>query len=219
MSVQDSANPFIIQRCKISHAKYQDYVLPVYAWLKHNIYPDKRILNSMLKALIEACGRSTKVLVVRFDLHVREYSENNSVISQFSQKYSLLLEKEYPKAWCKLIWAREHGRSPRQHYHCVLLINGQKVHHPKKLMDKTKMLWTSTTGGLLSLPTNCYYLWKRGDMAMFGRIVYRLSYLAKNITKKRINPQVKRFGCQTITKYLKVIPTQSLHQLLNSEAH
>jgi len=56
-----------------------------------------------------------------------------------------------------------------------------------------------------------------GDIEMFGPIVYQLSYLAKNITKKRINPQVKRCGCQKITMSLKAVPTPSLHQLLNSE--
>ena len=215
MSVQNSAETFIISRSKISHTIYQCYVLPVYAWLIQNIYPEQRILNSMLNTLVEACSRSSKVLVVRFDLHIREYSGQNSVISQFSQKYSVFLKKEYPEVWCDLIWTREHGRSHSQHYHCVLLINGQKVHHPKTLRDQAKSLWATTTSGTFSLPINCFYLWKRGDMEMFSQIVYRLSYLAKNITKKRTNPQVKFFGCKRITKHLKAVPTQPLHQLLN----
>ena len=97
MSVQNSAETFIISRSKISHTIYQGYVLPVYAWLTQNIYPEQRIINSMLNKLVEACSRSSKVLVVRFDLHVSEYSEHNSVINQFSQKYSAFLKKSTQK--------------------------------------------------------------------------------------------------------------------------
>jgi len=214
MPVQNSANPFIISRNKISHVIYQGYVLPVYAWHKHKIYPDKRILNSMLDRLVKAFSNSSKVLVVRFDLHVREYSENNAVLTKFNQDYSRLLKRLYPKAWCSLLWVREHGRSPRQHYHCVLLIDGQYVHHSAKIMAHTKAQWRASTGGTLSLPANCFYLWKRGDTEMFGRIVYRISYLAKNITKKRVNSQVKRSGRSQLARYLSKRPLKKLHQLL-----
>ncbi len=79
--------------------------------------------QSILDTVLEMFSRSTKVLVVRFDLHVKEHSETNLILSNFSKMLTKTLYKNYAKTWFHLIWVREHGHSPCQHYHCVLLAN------------------------------------------------------------------------------------------------
>jgi len=73
----------------------------------------------MMDAVTEMFSQSTKVLVICFDLHVKEHSGSNKVISRFSQTLTNKLKKQYPETWFHLMWVREHGRSPKQHYHCV----------------------------------------------------------------------------------------------------
>jgi len=61
------------------------------------------------------------------------------------------------------------------------------------------MCWHEVSRGTFSLPANCYYLWQLGNNKLFGQIIYRLSYLAKNTTKKRFNIYTKRHGNRRIS--------------------
>ncbi|WP_431623942.1 YagK/YfjJ domain-containing protein [Enterobacter quasihormaechei] len=171
-------------------------------------------MRAMMDCLTEIFSQSTKVLVVRFDLHVKEHSESNQVISQFSQILTSKLKKHYTGTWFHLMWVREHGRSPKQHYHCVLMANGQKIQHPAKLIPMIDECWQASAGGAFSLPSNSYYFWKRGDSHLLGLIIYRLSYLAKNITKKRFNIKTRRYGARSISASSQ-LPTQTLSVLLD----
>ncbi|RTQ26667.1 YagK/YfjJ domain-containing protein [Enterobacter mori] len=171
-------------------------------------------MRVMMRALTEIFCQSTKVLVLRFDLYVKEHSESNQVISQFSQTLTNKLKKQYPGTWFHLIWVRELGRSPKQHYHCVLMAYGQKIQHPAKLIPMIEECWQFSSKGTFSLSSNYYYFWKRGESHLLGLIIYRLSYLAKNITKKCFNTKTRRYGnrCFSASSQL---PTQMLSVLLD----
>lgn len=215
MSTSTPMNPFQISRKKLGAFIYQGYALPVYEWPQRTVYPEPKIMRAMMDCLTEIFSQSTKVLVLRFDLHVKEHSESNQVISQFSQTLASTLNKQYPGTWFHLMWVREHGRSPKQHYHCVLMANGQKIQHPAKLIPMIDECWQTSSGGSLSLPSNCYYFWKRGESHLLGLIIYRLSYLAKNITKKRFNIKTRRYGNRCLSASSQ-LPTQALSVLLGS---
>ena len=193
-----SSGLFQVSRKKLGYFFYQDHALPVYEWSQHMIHPEPKIMRSILDTVLEIFSRSTKVLVVRFDLHVKEHSETNLIISQFSKMLTKKLHNNYAKTWFHLIWVREHGNSPCQHYHCVLMVNGQKINHPGKLDKFIEQCWYEVSEGTFSLPKNCYYFWQLGDNRLFGQIIYRLSYLAKNTTKKRFNMYTKRHGNRRI---------------------
>ncbi len=79
----------------------------------------------------------------------------------------------------------------------------------------TDECWQTSSGGSLSLPSNCYYFWKRGESHLLGLIIYRLSYLAKNITKKRFNIKTRRYGNRCLSASSQ-LPTQTLSVLLGS---
>lgn len=215
MSTSTPMNPFQISRKKLGAFIYQGYALPVYEWPQRAVYPEPKIMRAMMDFLTEIFSQSTKVLVLRFDLHVKEHSESNQIISQFSQTLASTLKKQYPGTWFDLMWVREHGRSPKQHYHCVLMANGQKIQHPAKLIPMIDECWQTSSGGSLSLPSNCYYFWKRGESHLLGLIIYRLSYLAKNITKKRFNTKTRRYGNRCLSASSQ-LPTQTLSVLLGS---
>lgn len=216
MSTSTSMNPFQISRKKLGAFIFQGYALPVYEWPQRAIHPEPKIMRAMMDCLTEIFSQSTKVLVLRFDLHVKEHSESNQVISQFSQTLASTLKKQYPGTWFHLIWVREHGRCPKQHYHCVLMANGQKIQHPAKLIPMIGECWQTTCGGTFSLPSNSYYFWKRDDNHLLGLIIYRISYLAKNITKRRFNIKTRRYGHSCIAANCQQ-PTQPLSVLLGSK--
>lgn len=146
MSTSTSMNPFQISRKKLGAFIYQGYALPVYEWPQRAVYPEPKIMRAMMDCLTEIFSQSTKVLVLRFDLHVKEHSESNQVISQLSQTLASTLKKQYPGTWFHLMWVREHGRSPKQHYHCVLMANGQKIQHPAKLIPMIDECWQTSCG-------------------------------------------------------------------------
>lgn len=199
MANSNSAEVFQVSRNKLGYFLYQNYALPVYEWSQCKIIPEPKIMLSILDTVLEVFSRSTKVLVVRFDLHVKEHSETNLILSKFSKMLTKILHRNYSKTWFHLIWVREHGHSPCQHYHCVLMANGQKINHPGKLNKLMAMCWYEVSGGTFILPINCYYLWQLGNNKLFGKVIYRLSYLAKNTTKKRFNMYTKRHGNRRIS--------------------
>lgn len=213
MSTSISMNPFQISRIKLGAFIYQGYALPVYEWPQRTVYPEPKIMRAMMDCLTEIFSQSTKVLVLRFDLHVKEHSESNQVISQFSQTLASTLKKQYPSTWFHLMWVREHGRSPKQHYHGVLMANGQKIQYPAKIIPMIEKCWQTSSGGTFSLPSNSYYFWKHGDSHLLGLIIYRLSYLAKNTTKKRFNIKTRRYGHRCISATCQ-LPIQPLRILL-----
>lgn len=217
MPTRNSSNDFQVSRTKLGSFLYQNHALPVYEWPQRMIHPEPKIMRSILDTVIEIFSQSTKVLVVRFDLHVKEHSETNLIMSQFSKVLTQTLHKNYANTWFHLIWVREHGRSPCQHYHCVLITDGQKINHPGKLNKLMALCWHEISGGTYSLPTNCYYLWQVGNNKLFGQIIYRLSYLAKNITKKRFNTSTKRHGNRRILGSNQK-PKKPLPQLLSINA-
>lgn len=194
MCAVKNINLYFPLRKKLGYFLYQNYALPVYEWSEKAIYPDKIIMCAILKRIVEVFNRSTKILVIRFDLHVKELSDDNQIISSFNNHIKRIFACEYPNMNAHLIWVREHDRASKQHYHCAMLVDGQRVNHPGKLNRLLEDAWNTVSEGHFSLPENCYYLWRYGDNHMLGKIIYRLSYMAKNTTKKRFNPKTKRYG-------------------------
>lgn len=200
MSTVENLNSFFPSRKKLGYFVYQSYALPVYEWSEKAIYPDKRIMCAILKKMAEVFNQSTKILVIRFDLHVKEFSDDNKIISSFNDHIKKIFACEYPNTNAHLIWVREHNKASKQHYHCAILVDGQRVNHPGKLNKLLENAWNIVSEGHFSLPKNCYYLWRHGDNNMLGKIIYRLSYMAKNITKKRFNTHTKRYGISCLNK-------------------
>jgi hypothetical protein len=92
------------------------------------------------------CYRHSKSLFIRFDVRfpyqIHTDGKNNEIqklMKFITQRYSYL---GYDPAY---IWAREQHNSHNQHYHCVLLLDGQKVYKYKQIFSYIEDKWASIT--------------------------------------------------------------------------
>ena len=118
---------------------------PWYA-TKRGIWPVQAKPNGWMPKLMKALGerfcdaleQHSQILVVRFDLHVPQYTLDNAQISEFISKLNYWI-KGYYKAIneVRYVWVREHEKAKQQHYHVVLLLNGLKGRLFKKPAHRT----------------------------------------------------------------------------------
>lgn len=126
----------------------------------------------------------SRVLVFRIDFHLKNFTDDNKLISDFLSKYIVNLVQIYK---CKVtyICAREQSKSKVQHYHLAFFLSGHKVRYPNKIINECKSTWELHSNGTAYFPKNCYYMLIRGDKKTIDPCMYRLSYLVKNYTKDK----------------------------------
>lgn len=162
-------------------------------------FPDgyhNEIVESAIKQLDIMLCYFSKVLVLRLDLRLKSYSQNNKVMSQFGNYMQQKIKKIYGKV--AFIWVREQVKAEHQHYHIAYFLNGHKIAHPSKLIELLKVMWKKVAyGGSIYVPTNCFYhlYTNQGNCyETFKETVYRLSYLAKCYSKRRVSQSVKNYS-------------------------
>lgn len=133
-------------------------------------------IKQQLDAMVE---RYSRVLMVRIDLHVHEYSGANKKISTMLRRLKEWLTETYGMTDVGHIWVRELEKAKSQHYHLALMLNGHKLRHPSKLIAWIEQYWTNRNEPKPFTPRACYTMIKRGDPGTYGKAFYRLSYLAK----------------------------------------
>jgi hypothetical protein len=81
-----------------------------------------------------------RLLVVRFDLHSYGFKtvDGNDEVSLFIKRIVQWVRRNYETDKVGRVWVRERERAKHQHYHCALLIDGDKIRHPKKLLAPSK---------------------------------------------------------------------------------
>lgn len=200
-------------KTKLDYLKYNNYGLPVYSWKKYNIYPEKKIMNKIILLLGDSLSISKRITVIRFDLHLQKYSDKNESITNFSKKLLSEFKCKYKKYFIKLFWVREQNNSQSQHYHCALFVDGNVIHHSASLQNMVSSCWKEINNGTHSIPKNCYYLCQQSDMSTLANIIYRLSYLAKNVTKERKNSHTKRYGSSSLI--LRKKESKPFHSILS----
>lgn len=86
--------------------------------------------------------RHNKVLFIRFDLRFPDdYSMDNSN-DKVSRLFKILSENAtYKKIDFQFLWAREQSREKHQHYHCILLIDGNKVQKYYPVLVFVSKIW------------------------------------------------------------------------------
>jgi hypothetical protein len=109
--------------------------------------------------------------------------KDNKLISRFRQKLTRQLRNKYS---CEVgfAWVREQTESAdTPHYHYAVFVNGHKAQNSfgfAKVIDKIcdSLLYISPY-----YPPNNGYMIKRGDSKSIQKVIFRLSYLAKNKSK------------------------------------
>lgn len=177
------------------HAKGSYYYYGV-AW--PILYIEKDYLPSIMKTIFNSVNQayqiSSRMFATRFDLHLKEYSDNNHVIAEFCRQLKASIRLTYPKSYFHILWVREQDKSLAQHYHCVVMMDGNHIRTSVKLNKMIKNAWKAVTKGLVWFPKNGYYHFHRNDIDKLTSLLLRLSYFAKCKSKSLIERHISLCG-------------------------
>lgn len=156
-------------------------------------------LKAMINQVDAMLSHHSKVLVIRFDLHIHHQTEDNEIITVFNRRLHKWLKRKYNFKRIGFCWCREIETAKQQHYHYVLMVNGHKVRHPIAILSKVKEIWEQHLNHSLEYtPKNCYYNICLNDFKSIQNAIYRISYLAKARSKGYKPPQTKNYGTSRI---------------------
>lgn len=162
-------------------------------WKPSGIYT--HILKRMLEQLEIMLQHHSKVHMIRFDLHIPDYSDNNKIISDFIGKYKSELIKEYQFKRIGYAWAREIEKKKNQHYHFVIFLDGHKIKGGIRAVKIADKIWRSL-GGTESTPNKSGYYKNisRNNFEDIADVIWWISYLAKGRGKGYRPPQTKDYS-------------------------
>ena len=163
------------------------------------IYPN--IIEKIVEQLDICLDLHKRVLVVRFDLSLDEYSGDNQTISTFINRQKQRMFKTYRVKNIGHAWKREQETSKAQHYHVALFIDGNKIQHPSKLLRQIKAKWFKH--GRCWIPDDCFYYLdesKTNFKQTRGEAIYRLSYLGKTRGTGYKDVQAKNYSVSRLSR-------------------
>lgn len=141
------------------------------------------ILTSFHDQMQAMLSHHSRILIVFFELHTCEYMQDSKLISDILRKVKRWLNTHYGMVRVGHLWVREKSRKKRQHYHVALILNGDEIKYPQKVIEQIE--WQAMRRDLPKpyTPKNCYYFIGRKDDQTFRQAFYRASYFAKEKTK------------------------------------
>ena len=154
-------------------------------------------IKKMIGQVDAMLSHHSKIHIIRFDLRVYEYTENNGIITAFNRRLHKWLKRKYNLKRVGFVWCRELEIAKQQHYHYALMIDGHKVNYPIEVNSKVKELWRQLDGSEY-FPDRCYYNIKRNDFDSIQAAIWRISYLAKARGKGYKPKQTKNYGTSRI---------------------
>jgi len=141
------------------------------------------MLTAIEREMTAMLSNHNKVLMFRIDVHVNNYTDNNTVISTLLRRYKRWAMEYYDTKRIAHVWCREVETAKKQHYHLFLMIDGNKVQTTDYLFDKFNDIALNSNLHAW-LPENPYYRVKKDDMLAYSEAFKRASYLAKQRGKK-----------------------------------
>ena len=157
---------------------------------------DTKIMNSLFKAVDRTYASCSRFLAIRYDFHLPQYTADNRVITCFHQLMIPAFRKLYSKSFARVFWVREQNKAPAQHYHYLLMVDGNCVRHPLKINKLVESCWNKATGGTVWFPKHGYYLIRKNDTEAMTALLLRMSYFAKRHSKEEIARGIARSGTQ-----------------------
>lgn len=148
------------------------------------------VLHRIIDQLDISLAKHRRVLVIRFDLHQKQFTDNNTAVTALRKRLTYQITKLYGKTELGYAWAREQEKAKAQHYHCAIWLDGNLVRYPAKLLKIIRVAW-SGIGGHVPVIKNPYYF--IDNQAARKDAIYRLSYLAKARGKGRRPAQTKDY--------------------------
>jgi len=184
----------LVQDRKTKHFKpyieINDETIKINAGATRGIY--KEIIARFIDQFDIAFKVHKRLLVHRVDLHLNKFSSDNKVISRFMNRLKQWLKRNYGLEKIGYIWVREQEKSDKQHYHLALLLDGDKIRHPKRLNEQIREMWLPL--GHVPVTLNPYYnINKHNHNETRAEIIERVSYLAKVRGKRIRDKQTKDY--------------------------
>jgi len=191
---------------------YQGFNIQVDESRCQGCYQD--ILQRILDLLIFYISKHNKVLFIRFD--VRFPSEQyNDISNQTFSKFLADFIKLYKRKGLDpvYVWVREQSREKHQHYHCILLLDGNKVQSYYHILQQAEDMWNRKCGviqpGLINycnksrsgkFQSNGIMIRRNDDnfTDLFSQCFHWASYLAKTSTKNYAPFRTREFGSSRI---------------------
>ncbi len=157
------------------------------------------IYTHMMKGILDQVeamlSHHNKVFLLRFDLHQPSYTDNSEHVSRFIRGFSEHIKKHYKLSRFGYAWVREQEKAKQQHYHCFILLDGNKVQESGYILKAAKKYWELYFDGYLCWPTGrCYHRLTRDNHEATQEAIYHISYLAKGRGKGYKPAQAKNFG-------------------------
>lgn len=149
-------------------------------------------MKGILDQVEAMLSHHNKVLLIRFDLRQPTPKDNSEHVSKFISRLSKHIKQKYKLNRFGYAWARELEKAKKQHYHCFILLDGNKVQHSHHVMDAAKKYWEVYYSG--SLHWVNYHRLTRDDHTALQNAIYHISYLAKGRGKGYKPAQAKNFG-------------------------
>ncbi|WP_203574224.1 YagK/YfjJ domain-containing protein [Listeria innocua] len=157
--------------------------LPINVTKKSGCYVE--ILEAIIRELVAMLSIHSKVLAVRFDVSLHDYTSDNGVISRFLKSLRRWIERNY-NSKLGYVWVREHDTAKKQHYHFLVIVNGDKacLASAYKIFERAEKI-AEIQQQHISRIWRCKdnTMVRRGDTKAFGKVIERGSYLAKERTK------------------------------------
>jgi hypothetical protein len=155
---------------------------------------NNKIMQKTSEQLGQMLRRYSKVFAIRFDLRFCLETYNNKMISKFRDRLNRRLSKKY-KCDIGYVWVREQTESAEtSHYHYVIFLNGHKTWKSFGFGKIIDSVCDSLNHFSPYYPKNNGYMIKRDDSKSIQRVIYRLSYLAKNESKGNRPRGVSDYG-------------------------
>lgn len=183
----------------ISHSKVTEFMGETY-WVNSRISGlYTKILGVILGQLEAMLSHHNKVLLIRFDLRQTEYTDSNEAITRFFKRLGEYLKPKHKLKRMGFVWVRELERAKSQHYHCFLLVDGNKFKTSYKINERIRWYWEVINDGSIHWPQpRCYYLLTRDDRETMQQAIYHISYLAKGRGKGYKPKQAKNYGASRL---------------------
>jgi len=174
---------------------YNDEKLEICNSQKYGVY--KEIVLAFIEQLDLAMAIHKRVLVLRLDFHMNQYTEDNKTFSNFVKNVRQYLDRKLNIQNVGYQWVREHERSKKQHYHLALILDGNKIQYPSKLIKTIQEKWLPR--GSIWKPKKCfYYIDKHNTSKVRGEAIFRASYMAKIRGKQYRPAQTKDYYCSRL---------------------
>ena len=107
----------------------------------------KKIMKSLFMTIEKVYESTYRFIAVRYDLHLKLYSKDNKVMTDFKKLLSKKIRSHYPSTFLKIYWVREKHKSDNQHYHIVVILDAKYIKHPHRLNTLVENTWHEISSG------------------------------------------------------------------------